>query len=119
KKRVFILQLRRYKNKFWIRSILKSNTTQNYRTAWTVVPQNPVSIEMDWKAAKSKLRQNGFIRIWVNGTIKLKKIGLNNSMLRVNEVRLGITSPIKSLFNISGSYYLDDFISTRLEYIGP
>ncbi|MDH5606058.1 MAG: hypothetical protein OEY93_04155, partial [Anaerolineae bacterium] len=118
-KKVFSLQLRHYNKKFWVRGLISSNTGKIFQTGWTVVPNGPTAIEIDWNSTRSQFKQDGFIKLWVNGELRQKKTGVANSTLSLDEVLLGITSPIEAAYNISGSFYLDDFISNNLNYIGP
>ncbi len=82
-------------------------------------PADWVAIEIDWKAADVGMA-NGYLDVWIDGNPQLGAglSNLNNNSQRVDAAQLG-AFPIGGLGGPpSGSFYLDDFVSTRDTYIG-
>lgn len=115
----FFLQVRKKGTKFQIRAAARVDSGKTLKTKWTAMPKKAITVEVDWKAAESTIKHNGYVKLYINGKLKKKKGGLNNDKQKVDLVRLGVTARIKSAFNISGSFKLDHFESDDTFYIGP
>ena len=68
------------------------------------------TLEVDWG-------NDGHLAFWIDGTQQANLTGINNSIYRIETVRLG--APTMSITGTSGSYYIDAFESRRFTYIGP
>jgi hypothetical protein len=68
------------------------------------------TLEVDWG-------NDGHLTFWIDGTPQANLTGINNSIYRIETVRLG--APTMSVTGTSGSYYIDAFESRRFTYIGP
>jgi uncharacterized protein YjiK len=68
------------------------------------------TIEVDWG-------NDGHLTFWIDGLQQANLTGINNSIYRIETVRLG--APTMSITGTSGSYYIDAFESRRFTYIGP
>ncbi|MEK6222781.1 MAG: hypothetical protein N2D54_11100, partial [Chloroflexota bacterium] len=88
-------------------------------TAWTLLQKKPNAVEIDWKASTNPGDPNGFIKLYLNDNLKVKKLKINNDTHTINSVRLGITQNLAPTSNISGHFYLDAFASDATTHIGP
>ncbi len=85
--------------------------------SWYPIADAAVAIEIDWMAATGDGDDNGYVTLWLNGVEMGTISGIDNDTLRVNEVKLGFTSRLGTKI-ISGTFYLDAFVSTLADYIG-
>ncbi|MEK6222135.1 MAG: hypothetical protein N2D54_07790, partial [Chloroflexota bacterium] len=114
------LMVRRNGAKYQMKAFAKKDGTGFASTAWVTFPKfSNVTIEVDWKAADTKGNHNGYIKLYVNGKLKKKVLGINNDTLRVTNVKLGITKKLGAGTNLTGSFKLDAFKSDEYDYIGP
>ena len=114
----FLVQMRKYGTKFQVRALASTDAGKKVKTIWVDLPVNVSTIEIDWMAAKSITKHNGYIKLWVNGKLGGSKTDINNDTFVIEGVRLGITNRIKMKTRASRAFILDSFISDRLEYIG-
>ena len=103
----FSLEIRRKDTIYQIRAVIRNNLGNNLATQWTPLPVKPTNIEIEWEA----LPDFGFINLYINGNLKRTKGGISNDSFTIDTVHLGITQKIKAIFNISGSFILDNFDS--------
>ncbi len=81
-------------------------------TAWVTIADAPTALEMAWTSGTSTA-----FSLLVNGIAAATLPGLDTSAYRVDEVRLG---PSGGLANgMSGTVYLDRFVSDRTTPLGP
>jgi hypothetical protein len=70
---------------------------------------NPdTEVKMEWGAGAG----SGFIRVFKNGVLKGQATGLQNNSYNVDQVQFGTTFATTA-GAVSGSYFLDEFLSTR------
>jgi len=74
-------------------------------------------IEIEWQASSAPGANNGFLTLWIDGTLKQTLSNVDNDMHTIGEVRLGATAGLDA--GTSGSMYFDKFESRRNTYIGP
>lgn len=117
-KKVFMLQVRKFRKKFWVRGLVRKDSRGYVKTAWVFLPKRTTSLEIDWVAASGPGALDGEFKLWLNGKLKRSSTGLDTDSLNVRSVRVGVTSPINSSASISGSFKLDAFESDNLEYLG-
>jgi len=103
----FSLQIRRKDTIYQIRAVIRNNLGNNLATQWTPLPVKPTNIEIEWEA----LPDFGFINLYINGNLKRTRGGISNDSFTIDAVQLGITQKIKAIFNINGSFILDNFDS--------
>ncbi|MEK6221208.1 MAG: hypothetical protein N2D54_03075, partial [Chloroflexota bacterium] len=113
-KKVFFLEVRKFNNKYWLRGQVRKDDGTYKITDWTLLPKTTKAVEIDWKAGAG----NGFLKLYVNDVLKVKKLNLDNDTLNVKTVRLGISKKIKAAHNVSGAFFLDQFASDSSTHIG-
>ncbi len=68
------------------------------------------AVEVDWGS-------DGHLTSWIDGVQQASLTGINNSMYRMDRIRLG--APAMTITGTSGSFSIDSFESRRQTYIGP
>lgn len=68
------------------------------------------TVEVDWG-------NDGHFTFWIDGAQQANLTGINNSVYRIETVRLG--APTMAITGTSGTFYIDTFESRRSTYIGP
>lgn len=66
---------------------------------------------VDWKASSAPGANDGYVKLYKNGTLRKSLLNLDNDAQRVDMARFGAFGAVDA--TTSGSMYLDDFISTR------
>jgi len=66
---------------------------------------------VDWKASSAPGANDGYAKLYKNGTLRKSLLNLDNDLQRVDMARFGAFGAVDA--STSGSFYLDDFISTR------
>jgi len=76
-------------------------------------------IEIEWQASSAAGANNGFLSLWIDGTLAQTLSAVDNDDIAgwLDEVRLGATNGLDS--TTSGSMLFDNFESRRSTYIGP
>jgi RHS repeat-associated protein len=76
-------------------------------------------IEIDWKQSTSAGANNGYLSLWIDGTLVGTIANVDNDAIHnhLDEIRLGAVAGIDS--TTSGSMLFDNFESRRFSYIGP
>ncbi|MEK6222963.1 MAG: hypothetical protein N2D54_12015, partial [Chloroflexota bacterium] len=115
----FSLQVRKRLAKYQIRAIIRTDGGSNVNTAWRTLPNKPVFVSVDRRAAASAGNKNGYIKLFINGVQKVQKTGINNDTLKVAQVRLGVVTKIKAAHKISGTFLIDGFASDRFDQVEP
>jgi len=115
---VFRVQFRYYNGDYQINAQIRTDAATYSSTAWyTISPDTLHFIEIDWRAATSNGANDGYISLWIDGSLKQTWSGVDNDTCRVDEVRLGPSSGIDS--GTEGIELFDAFESRRETYIGP
>ncbi|MDH5606415.1 MAG: M23 family metallopeptidase, partial [Anaerolineae bacterium] len=99
RKRVFFLLLRKYQGDYWMRGAVRLDNGSLKRTNWYILPNQPSYVEVKWRAASSPTKTNGQFRLFINGALQQKLLGLDNDTFDIRSVKLGVTAKIKSAFN--------------------
>lgn len=86
-------------------------------TPWTAIADDRQSIEIDWQASSGVGANNGSLSWWINGIPQAGSSGIDNDTRQIDRVRLGAVNGVNSATR--GAYFFDDFISERVNYIGP
>ena len=73
------------------------------------------AIELSWRASDPGAA-NGSMETWVDGVQRVTLTSLDNETMSVETVRWGFVSGTVAP---TGSFYLDQFVSQRNDYIGP
>ena len=123
-----LIYLRRSGNgQFWeIQSNVRddSNSFQAWQApikicgdAGTAIPCTsvaPVEFEFQWQAASAPGANDGSLRILKNGTVRVEFLNIDNDAQTIDEALFGaIFMSNATQGNAAGSYYFDEFVSTR------
>jgi hypothetical protein len=112
-----ILQIElRFYNGYQIRAKLLNDYSSFTNTSWFAISDAPHFIELDWRAATSTTTHNGGLTLWIDAAQKANPTTIDNDTRRIDSIRLGAVSGIDS--GTRGTYYFDDFVSRRQNYIG-
>lgn len=85
--------------------------------SWVNISDGSHSIEVYWKAATAAGANDGFITLWIDGTVSGSQTLVDNDTKRIGEARFGAVANLDP--GTSGTFYLDDFVSRKTTYIGP
>lgn len=99
-----------------VRTQIYNDTSSSSNGSWVNISDAPHAIEIDWKSSTASGANNGYISLWVDGTLQTTQSSIDNDTKRISEVRFGAPAGIDS--GTSGTIYLDDFVSRRTTYIG-
>jgi len=108
---------RRYSNNYQVRAALVNDGTSWTNSSWFTIADGPHYLEIDWKASTASGANNGGLTFWIDGVQKANLTGIDNDTRKIDQARLGAVNGIDS--GTRGTYYFDDFVSTRTTYIGP
>ena len=112
KKVPFLLQVRKKGTIFQIRALVRKDGGGYLKTSWALLPKAATKVTVGWGASSGAGANNGFVVVFLNDIMAGTVYYVDNDQHVVNYIRLGVTAPIKALYNISGAFKLDDFIST-------
>jgi hypothetical protein len=112
-----VVQFRKNSASFQLQAQALTDSMSYQSTSWYTISDAPHYIEIDWKSSTAAGANNGAISLWIDGTLKQTKSGIDNDTRRIDEVRLGPSSGIDT--GTRGTYYFDAFESRRTTYIGP
>ena len=75
----------------------------------------PQEFRIEWAAATAPGANDGFLRVYKNGTIRTEWTGLNNDTMDVDEAWFGAIWMANNTQGVAanGSFYFDTFTSTR------
>lgn len=113
---IFRLQLRYSSGFYQLRLATRLDAGSEAYTAWYSISNAPQAVEIAWRAASTSSASDGSVVLWVEGVQLELRGGLANSVYRLESVQLG---PQGLSSGASGVEYFDEFVSTRLNYIGP
>jgi chitodextrinase len=114
---VFRIELRRSSGIYQVRLGCLNDAGSFANTSWAAIPDAPLTLEIDWKAATAAGAADGSSALWINGVASGGVNGIDNDTRRVDLVRLGAASGIDTATR--GTYYFDRFESRRTTFIGP
>ena len=100
-----------------MRPALVNDGTTWTNSSWFTITDWPHYLEIDWKASTAVGANNGGLTFWIDGVQKANLTGIDNDTRKIDQARLGAVNGIDS--GTRGTYYFDDFVSTRTTYIGP
>jgi uncharacterized protein YjiK len=108
---VLSIQFNRSSTGYQLRARSYDNGSGAFVNTPYVTISNAVNIvEFDWG-------NDGHLTFWIDGLQQANLTGINNSIYKVETVRLG--APNMSTTGTSGTIYIDAFESRRSTYIGP
>ena len=108
---VLSIQFNRSSTAFQVRARSYDSGLANFvNTPYFTISNAMHTLEVDWG-------NDGHLTFWIDGMQQANLTGINNSIYRIETVRLG--APTMSVTGTSGSYYIDAFESRRFTYIGP
>jgi hypothetical protein len=90
-------------------------------TPFRVITDAPHLIEIDWKRSSSPAADDGWVKLWIDGSAAEGAptdalLNLDNNVSSLDFVRLGALS-VKT--GASGTLFFDEFESRNQSYIGP
>jgi subtilisin-like proprotein convertase family protein len=111
------LEFRISNSAYQLRGAVRGDGSSWTTSSWYTISDAPHPIELDWRAATAPGTNNGSLTLWIDGVEKGMLTGIDNDTRRVDRIRLGGIAGLDS--GTQGSYFFDDFKSTRQNYIGP
>ncbi len=114
---VFRIQFRFTSGNYQVSAQTRNDSTVYSSTSWYTISDAPHPVEIDWKAATGAGANDGYISLWIDGTLKQTVSTVDNDTRRVDEARLGPLSGIDA--GTQGTEYFDAVESRRTTYIGP
>jgi hypothetical protein len=112
------VQLRKYGGQYQIRARAQNDLFAYSDTAWYTITNAAHVIEVDWQAATGPGANDGSLALYLDGVLKETVSGLDSDTQVVNTLKMGFTSRLGGK-NISGTFYMDEFVSDSDAYIGP
>jgi hypothetical protein len=110
-----VLLYRNGQYKIQLNTLLDDQT--KVKTGWYVLSDEPHTVEVDWRAASADGSNNGWIRLYLDGTMLEVLSGLDNDTLYVENFKVGFTSRLAGK-SISGMIYIDDVATSNTGYLG-
>lgn len=104
-------------NVYQVRALILGDSPTFTSSGWFTISNAAHALELDWRAASAPGANNGGVTFWIDGVQKADVTGIRNDSQRIDSIRLGAGSGIDN--GTRGTYYFDDFNSTRQSYIGP
>jgi hypothetical protein len=89
-------------------SVFRAVPTTGWATVTPVLSQNPVVIQ--WKAATGPTSNDGYLGLWINGSLAGERSDIDNYEQDIGEIWFGLAGG--NIVDPSGSYHLDSFVST-------
>jgi len=114
---VLRVQFRFSSPNYQVRAQIRSDGGAYANSSWYTLTDAAHFIEFDWQAASGAGANNGYISLWLDGTLRQTLSGIDNDTLRVDEARLGPLAGIDT--GTRGTELFDAFESRRQRYIGP
>jgi hypothetical protein len=114
---VLRVDIRGYTGNYTVRAGLVNDGTTWAWSSWTSISDAPHSIEFYWKAATGPGTNDGGLTLWIDGVQQANLTGIDNDTRQIDLIQLGAVGGIDT--GTRGTYYFDDFVSTRTSYIGP
>jgi subtilisin-like proprotein convertase family protein len=116
--RPFSVQIRRYSGQYQLRLRAQSDLYVYTDTAWYTITNDVHVIEVDWQASSGPGADDGTLTFYLDGVLKQTLSGIDSDTQVVNTLKMGFTSRLEGK-NISGTFYIDEFVSDSDAYIGP
>ncbi|MCA9873222.1 MAG: S8 family serine peptidase [Anaerolineales bacterium] len=101
---------------YQLRASARTDAGSYVNTSWYTISDAPHAVEFDWQAASAGAN-NGYLGLWIDTVLRQTKSGIDNDTMRIEEARLGPLSGLDS--PTRGTELFDDFVSRRLNFIGP
>jgi hypothetical protein len=108
---VLRVQFRFWKGKYQLRVALRDDHSTWKNSKWVTIKDAYQLIRLTWQASAGPGKNNGRLRLWVNGALKANLNKVDNDTRRIDTVRLGAISGIDN--STRGRYYFDAFGSWR------
>jgi RHS repeat-associated protein len=99
-----------------VKVVMVADDSSTTESDWVPINDGPNCIEIEWARAGSDTSHDGYMNLWVNGTLMENPNGADDDTKSIGSVQMGILSP--SSANINGTVYFDDFASNNNGYIG-
>ncbi len=108
---ILFIQFNRSSTSYQLRARAYDSGLANYvNTPYVNITDAMHTVEVDWG-------NDGHLTFWIDGVQQANLTGINNSLYKMESIRLG--APFMSASATSGSYYIDEFESRKQTYIGP
>jgi hypothetical protein len=106
---MFYVRLKNTGGAYKIYVLDKTDGAYNKSTAEYTITDAPHYIEVDWKASSAPEANDGFIELLIDGVSKETLTGIDSDTEQIDMAVLGSIT----LAAISGTFYLDDFVSNN------
>ena len=113
---VLRIDLRYSDDEYQVEATIIDDSQSSTDTGWTTVTDEPHALEVEWLAAWDSENADGGLIFWVDEEKSGYIPWIDNDTHRVDTVRLG--APAMTSTSLSGTLFLDDFVSHKSEYIG-
>jgi RHS repeat-associated protein len=97
-------------------SIRRDNGVNKFTNKYTISDDWHV-VEIEWQTSSAPGANNGFMSLWIDGTLMQTLGSVDNDTHSIGEAHLGVTAMGSP--TTTGTIYFDHFESRRSSYIGP
>ena len=111
------VDFRYYNNQYQLRIRTLDDASIWQGSVWYVLSDSSHPIELDWQAATAAGANNGTLTLWLDGIVLANVTAIDNDTRWIDSIRLGPSTNLDT--GTRGTYYFDDFVSRRQNYIGP
>ena len=115
-RRVFALVLRRINGQYSLMGRARLDDNSQADTGFVPIADGPHYVEIEWARSPSPDAHDGWLGMWIDGTLVGQVQALDNHQAVVDFVRLGALSVKQAA---TGTLHWDAFESRRWSYIGP
>jgi hypothetical protein len=115
-RRLMAIVLRRLSGTYSVMGRARLDDNSQYDTGFTTIADGSHFVEMAWKRSSGPDANDGEFELWIDGSSVHSVATLDNSISSVDFARLGALS-VK--VGATGTLFWDEFMSRRLQYIGP
>lgn len=100
---------------YQVRLRLQNDDATFTDSAWITVSDAPHTIGVEWRRDSSQGGSDGFGKLYLDNTLVATVSAVDNVLMRVEGIRLGLTSRMDGIV-FTGTLYMDDFYSDNDGY---
>ena len=115
--RPFFIVLKYQSGQYWIQLNTLLDDLTKVKTGWYLLSDAQRTIEVDWRVADAPGSDDGYALLYLDGVVLESLTGLNNDTITVDTLKVGYTSRLEGK-SISGTFYVDDVVTSNGGYIG-
>jgi ELWxxDGT repeat protein len=115
--RTFFLVLRRLNGQYQIQFNILVDGQIKFKSSWYDLSDIPHTIEINWHASSGPAVNDGFIQMYMDGTLLEEMTDLDNDTHIVSSLRIGFIGRLDGS-PISGIWYVDDVATSSMGSIG-